>query len=203
MRELTKDEVKLVAIMHKKWRSMLDRCRLKSDKGYKNYGARGIKVSDEWIGADGFANFFSYVQALPNFGEDGYSLDRIDVNGNYEPGNVRWATAKVQGNNRRNNIMVEDVDGSMIALGMAAEKYGIKEDTLYQRYRCGYRGEKLFLKKVRQPLVVDGKTLRQLSDETGIYIETLRMRYYNGDRGKALTRPLEKKYSGCKYHSDR
>lgn len=203
MRELTKNEVKLVAIMHKKWRSMLERCHLKSDKGYKNYGARGIKVSDEWRGEGGFANFFVYVQTLPNFGKDGYSLDRIDVNGNYEPGNVRWATAKVQGNNRRNNIMVEDIDGSMIALGLAAEKYGIKEDTLYQRYKVGYRGETLFLKKVRQPLMVDGKTLRQLSDETGIYIETLRMRYYNGDRGEALVRPLERKYSGCKYHKDR
>lgn len=203
MRFLTHDEVKLVASMHKKWRSMQERCRLKTDKGYKRYGGRGISVYDGWLGENGFANFFDYVQRLPHFGEDGYSLDRIDVNGNYEPDNVRWATAKVQGNNRRNNIIVEDIDGSPIALGLAAEKYGIKEDTLYRRYKSGYRGEKLFLQKVRQPLLVEGKTLKQLSEETGIYTETLRARYANGDRGAALIRPLEKKYSNCKYHADR
>ena len=203
MRLLTKEEVKLVAVMHKKWRGMQERCRLKSDKGYKNYGARGIKVYDEWIGEDGFTNFFDYVQQLPHFGEVGYSLDRIDVNGNYEPGNVRWATAKIQGNNRRNNLMVEDVDGTMIALGLAAEKYGIKEDTLYQRYRSGCRGKKLFLQKLSQPLLIDGKTLKQLSEETGIYTETLRARYRKGERGKTLLRPLERHYKDCKYHQDR
>lgn len=203
MRLLSKDEVKLVASMHKKWRSMQERCTLKSDKGYKSYGDRGIKVSEEWTGENGFTEFFDYVQKLPHFGEEGYSLDRINVNGNYEPGNVRWATAKEQGNNRRNNIMVEDVDGNMIALGLAAEKYGIKWDTLYKRYKSGYRGQMLFLEEVRKPLLVDGKTLRQISDETGIYTETLRARYAKGDRGKALVRPPEKKYANCKYHSDR
>lgn len=182
---------------------MQERCRLKSDRGYKSYGGRGISVYEGWVGESGFADFFDYVQKLPHFGEKGYSLDRIDVNGNYEPGNIRWATAKVQGNNRRNNIIVEDIDGQSIALGLAAEKYGIKEDTLYQRYKSGYRGKKLFLRKVRQPILIEGKTLRQLSEETGIYTETLRARYMNGDRGDVLVRPLEKRYANCKYHTDR
>lgn len=203
MRLLSREEIELVAKMRKKWSSMKERCNLKSDKSYCRYGGRGIRVADEWRGVDGFVNFFDYVQRLPHFGEKGYTLDRIDVNGNYEPGNVRWATAKVQGNNRRTNHYVEDIDGSLISLGLAAEKYGIKEDTLYQRFKSGVRGERLFKRTLRQPLMIDGKTLSQIEEETGIYTETIRERYKRGDRGAALIRPLEKHYKNCKYHEKR
>lgn len=80
------------------WQNMKTRCyNVKSDD-YKNYGGRGIKVCDEW---HDFRNFYNHVSTLPHFGELGYTLDRINVNGNYEPGNVRWATAKEQARNRR------------------------------------------------------------------------------------------------------
>lgn len=81
------------------WRGMRSRCYLKTCKSYKDYGARGIEVYLEW--KEDFQAFYNYVSNLPHFGEAGYSLDRIDNDGNYEPGNVKWSTSKEQANNRR------------------------------------------------------------------------------------------------------
>ncbi len=81
------------------WDSMKERCYNKNNSNYINYGGRGIRVSDEWVN-DSCA-FITWMKE--NLGErpDGYSLDRIDTNGNYEPGNLRWADAKTQSQNRR------------------------------------------------------------------------------------------------------
>ena len=83
------------------WTSLKQRCNNPNNRGYKNYGGRGIKVCDEW--SKSFKAFYDYVSALPHFGEEGRSLDRIDNEGDYEPGNVRWATRKEQNFNKRTN----------------------------------------------------------------------------------------------------
>ena len=80
------------------WRNMISRTTNPADSAYANYGGRGITVCERWQGApDGFLNFVADVGVRPK----GCSLDRINNDGNYEPENVRWATAKEQMNNRR------------------------------------------------------------------------------------------------------
>lgn len=76
------------------WREMRRRCDDAKRRNYKNYGGRGITVCERW---------YSFARFLEDMGErpEGTSLDRIDPNGNYEPGNCRWATAKEQRANQR------------------------------------------------------------------------------------------------------
>ena len=87
--------------LHNAWKAMRQRCMNPNQHSFKNYGGRGIKVCKEW---DNFEVFYDYVSQLPHFGEKGYSLDRINNDGNYEPGNVRWATASEQQRNKRRKV---------------------------------------------------------------------------------------------------
>lgn len=80
------------------WTAIIDRCTNEKRDAYKNYGGRGIKICDEW--RHDFPAFLEYVGERP----EGCTLDRINNDGNYEPGNVRWANRKTQGSNKRQVI---------------------------------------------------------------------------------------------------
>ncbi len=88
---------------YKRWVSMNLRCNNPKDQGYHNYGARGITVCPEW--QDVPNKYVEYVSKLPNAGKPGYSIDRIDNNGNYEPGNIKWSTTHEQNSNMRRNTI--------------------------------------------------------------------------------------------------
>jgi hypothetical protein len=82
------------------WRGIFARCENPNATGYRNYGGRGIRVCDRWRD---FEDFVADVGERPSMG---HSLDRIDVNGHYEPGNCRWATHTDQARNRRNALAI-------------------------------------------------------------------------------------------------
>lgn len=86
------------------WASMKQRCSNPRAKGYADYGGRGISVCDRW---QNFDNFLADMGPRP----EGLVLDRIDVNGNYEPGNCRWATWEQQGRNKRRTIRRLGLEG--------------------------------------------------------------------------------------------
>ena len=117
------------------WCSMKARCFRKNAKNYALYGGRGITVCDEW--KNSFQTFYDW--AMANGYSDVLTLDRKDVNGNYEPNNCKWATYTEQANNRRNTKKIE-INGVFMTVREISEEYGIKYNTVstrYQKYRKG------------------------------------------------------------------
>lgn len=86
------------------YNSMKQRCNNKNNHAYKNYGGRGIKVCDEWNKPDGLKNFAEW--ALNNGYSDDLTIDRINVNGDYEPSNCRWVSISEQSKNTRRNVLI-------------------------------------------------------------------------------------------------
>lgn len=92
---------------YRSWHGMKQRCHNSANKGYPNYGGRGITVCPRWLGDDGFKHFLADVGPKPS---SLHSIDRFpDNDGNYEPGNVRWATAAEQNQNRRGCVLDWDL----------------------------------------------------------------------------------------------
>lgn len=114
------------------WSTMKARCQNKKSTKYKNYGARGITVCDEWN--NDFSKFLLW--ARNNGYKDGLTIDRIDVNGNYCPENCRWATNKQQSRNKTNTIRIM-FNGKLMAVADVAEILGIKYSKLLWGYKNG------------------------------------------------------------------
>lgn len=85
--------------IYKRWSGMITRCYNKKFKDFSHYGGRGITVCDEW--RVDFSAFHDHVMSLPNAMGEGYTMDREDNDGNYEPGNIRWVSQHVQCVNQR------------------------------------------------------------------------------------------------------
>jgi len=112
---------------YKVWLGMKYRCLNPKAPNYVNYGGRGITVCQEWI--ESFQAFYDHIGPRPS---DKHSIDRIDNEGNYEPGNVRWALSVQQQRNLRSNTLYE-INGVTKCLSEWAEQYGISYDTFLQR----------------------------------------------------------------------
>ena len=123
------------------WTHMIQRCTNPVRTGYHLYGGRGIKVCQRW--RNSFAAFLEDVGPRPSMG---HTLDRIDSDGNYEPGNCRWVTADVQANNTRSNRPIT-FNGETLNVKQWARKIGMPPETLYARLNRGLSPERVLSKK--------------------------------------------------------
>lgn len=119
------------------WLNMRDRCYREKNNHYHVYGEKGISVCPEWLGEHGFDNFSKWSMA--NGYKDNLTLDRIDNDKGYSPGNCRWATQKEQQNHRTNNHYVE-INGVTKSLMEWCESgiYEANYPTVKQRIRMGW-----------------------------------------------------------------
>lgn len=132
--------------IHGIWVRMNQRCHNPNSRAYARYGGRGIKVCDRWRGKNGFASFISDVGMRPS---SKHSLDRIDNDGDYCPENVRWATAKEQGNNKRNNILLT-YKGKKLTVAQWSRELGISAMNIRNRIgNLGWSVEKALSTPVR------------------------------------------------------
>jgi hypothetical protein len=122
------------------WSGMNDRCFNPKCTRYKYYGGRGITVCEEWRGKKGAENFRDW--AMANGYSDDLTIDRIDVNGNYEPSNCRWATLKEQMNNRRSSVYIT-YKNETHTISEWADITKIPDYKLRYRYRRGYSAERI------------------------------------------------------------
>jgi len=177
------------------WCKMRDRCNRESGKDYKDYGGRGIKVCDEW---SDFTAFYNYIGDRPSAK---HSLDRIDVNGNYEPGNVRWATPMTQGNNtRRNRFLVFNSVRKTVSEWSADT--GLSLCAIHSRLDRNWDVEKTLTTPVRKMTIREGAlidfngeslTLKKWSQRVGVKYTTLHKRIYFDEWTveQALTTPTQ------------
>ncbi|WP_373894426.1 hypothetical protein [Virgibacillus sp. CBA3643] len=124
--------------LYKVYDSMKQRCLNHNNHAFKDYGGRGIKVCKEWLNS--YESF--YYWAIQNGYKDELTIDRINVNGNYEPSNCRWVGWDVQYTNKRNTIRVE-VKGEFLTIPEISKKYLLSDTAVYYRYYQGYRGDEL------------------------------------------------------------
>lgn len=161
------------------WRGIKSRCFNPNAPHYHRYGGRGITMHAPWV--EDFARFLADVGEQP---APGMTLDRVDNDGNYEPGNVRWATRREQSNNRENNIRLTS-GGETLTLSQWADKLGLPYKLLASRWKSGKRDPAVVLSLetgARNTLATyngEIKTLRKWAEDTGVPYETLWWRHKN------------------------
>jgi hypothetical protein len=183
---------------YKIWLGMFRRCYNTKDSNYPNYGGRGIRVCERW---SSFSNFWADMDKR----QAGKTLDRINNDGNYEPGNCRWATREQQANNMQTNHRIT-WNGETLTVAQWERRRGMKQHTLLQRLKAGWSVKQAFLTPVlngRRPdpwntipvrkghsHIIDGKNLSAWARETGMPLTTIQGRLARGwPAERALTEP--------------
>lgn len=136
--------------LYKIWSSMKTRCYDTNSDFYKYYGGRGIRICDEWMGSDGFQHFWDWAYANgydENAKKGQCTIDRIDVNGNYEPSNCRWTTNLQQANNKRTNHFVT-IGNEKRTISEWSRISGISKGVIRQRLQNGWSAEKAVFHKL-------------------------------------------------------
>lgn len=160
------------------WKNMRSRCTNPNRQHYHVYGGRGISVCDRW------QDFNLFIEDMyPTF-EEGLTLDRIDVNGNYCPENCRWANIEEQSNNKRDSLKLL-FEGEYYTEAQLSRKTGVSRTTIQQRRRNGYSVDEMvygregvgIFKLEYNGQIYSGK---ELADLVGVEANTLRYRVRQG-----------------------
>jgi hypothetical protein len=124
--------------LYRIWAHMKERCHNPMCADYKNYGGRGIMVCNEW---EEFTPFYKW--AMANGYKDNLTLERIEINGNYEPENCKWIPKAEQANNKRNNRLIS-YKGQQKTLAQWANILGLRYGLLHTRLSCGWSVKRVF-----------------------------------------------------------
>lgn len=161
--------------IYKAWRAILFRCNNPKAEFYANYGGRGISCE-----FDSFEAFYADIGDPPT---PRHTVDRKDNNGNYAPGNLRWATMSEQLRNTRSNHILEH-DGRRLTITEWAEITGLPKNTILSRIRSNYTIAAALAPVTlgTQSLTLDGvtRTVIEWAAHTGIAEEVIRMRMFRG-----------------------
>ncbi len=171
------------------WLAMKDRCRNPNTACYPRYGGRGIYVCDRWQ-----TNFWAFYSDMGPRPGPGYSIERRDNDGPYEPSNCHWVTASQQARNRRSNVTVM-YRGRSVTLAELAEITGIDAGTLQWRKQAGFSEERL-TEPTKDLIEYNGKslTLAEWAREIDVDESALRKRFKLGwSVEKTLTTPSRRK----------
>jgi hypothetical protein len=176
------------------WLAMISRCYRENSDDYKNYGGRGITVYEAW--KDSFEFFLVDMGEKP----DGLTLERLDVDKPYEPGNCKWGTQEEQNNNKRNNFFIT-FNGERKTASQWAKKIGLPREVITWRLSNGWGEEKALTtplggKETGVYITFNGerKSIVQWAKCTGLSTTTIHRRVKNGwSEERVLTTPLAKK----------
>lgn len=130
--------------MYPTWNNMINRCNNPNSNRYDDYGGRGITVCDEWLDFNNFRNWANETKT-----DETLTLDRLNNDLGYSPDNCRWATAKEQNSNKRNNLLFE-LNGEICTLKEWCRRFNVNYLTIYSRiYRDGWDFNTAILTPVR------------------------------------------------------
>lgn len=132
------------------WNAMHERCRNPKNDEFHNYGGRGIRVCERW------SRFEAFLQDVGEPPTDRHTLERIETNGNYEPGNCKWATRKEQARNKRNNRLIT-FRGKTRSLVEWGEETGFGGSRIGNRLRIGWSIERALTEQANPKRVAAGK----------------------------------------------
>ena len=170
------------------WASMRQRCNNPNEKEYKNYGGRGIKVCEAW---EYYINFSEWAH-MHGY-EEGLTIDRIDVNGNYCPENCQWIPFELQARNKTNTYWVT-YEGRKMSLPEACELSGVPEYTFRSRVLNGWSEEKALSIMPQQNKRSD---LHKKAEKAGLNYHTVYSRIYQmgWSEEEALNTPISMRKS--------
>lgn len=128
------------------WKGMLSRCNNASNTNYKDYGGRGIEVCPDWFAFKSFKDW-----SLSHGYQEDLTIDRVNVDGNYEPSNCRWVDIETQANNKRNTVRVT-YNGVTKSITEWSKQYNMPRATLYERLKNGWDIEKALTQPVKSSI---------------------------------------------------